>query len=392
MKKRNPKIARLNRESEQNIRPGSNATNGTHHGGGRADDDDVNNEHQSTHGRRKRDGRRPRSDPSTGPITHQSRRQTSPVRGFRPMFVCPRHCNIIRPIDDSDFFLEEMKHPPETDTAHSTQHATGISLANDDDVNNDEHQLTYVVSMPSGGAPAGPLRAGRFKFDDGEPLSLLVKLPKRPEKLILKTSWSPWPTISRPINPSFDHRDVRPAPEERLEPCLTCLRLSRVLSCRVSGCSLTACLANTHQSRVIPCVDQKLMSDLQPEDRHGLYPSNRDYVGWAKGNVNDTGLESMTFGSGIRCWFGEINIDFDRIIRQLARKAAAGDHGLRILPLVNNDRKGGAFPIMLHQFKRAIGRSRNRVRERTTQAKQATLRQGHPRGGRGRLQRQSQQQ
>ncbi|EJK73498.1 hypothetical protein THAOC_04874, partial [Thalassiosira oceanica] len=45
-------------------------------------------------------------------------------------------------------------------------------------------------------------------------------------------------------------------------------------------------------------------------------------------------------------WFGEINIDFDRIIRQLARKAAAGDHGLRISPLVNNDHcKGGAFPI-----------------------------------------------
>ncbi|EJK52310.1 hypothetical protein THAOC_28430, partial [Thalassiosira oceanica] len=55
------------------------------------------------------------------------------------------------------------------------------------------------------------------------------------------------------------------------------------------------------------------------------------------------------------CWFGEINIDFDKILRQLARKAAAGDHGLRISPLINNDRKGGAFPIMLHQFRRAIG-------------------------------------
>jgi len=54
-------------------------------------------------------------------------------------------------------------------------------------------------------------------------------------------------------------------------------------------------------------------------------------------------------------WFGEINIDFDKILRQLARKAAAGDHGLRISPLINNDRKGGAFPIMLHQFRRAIG-------------------------------------
>ena len=54
-------------------------------------------------------------------------------------------------------------------------------------------------------------------------------------------------------------------------------------------------------------------------------------------------------------WFGEINTDFDKIIRQLARKAAAGDHGLRISPLVNNDRKGGAFPIMLQQFRRAVG-------------------------------------
>ena len=37
------------------------------------------------------------------------------------------------------------------------------------------------------------------------------------------------------------------------------------------------------------------------------------------------------------------------------RPAAAGDHGLRISPLVNTDRKGGAFPIMLQQFRRAIG-------------------------------------
>ena len=54
-------------------------------------------------------------------------------------------------------------------------------------------------------------------------------------------------------------------------------------------------------------------------------------------------------------WLGEINTDFDRIIRQLARQAAAGDHGLRISPLVNNDRKGGTFPIVLHQFRRAVG-------------------------------------
>ena len=53
--------------------------------------------------------------------------------------------------------------------------------------------------------------------------------------------------------------------------------------------------------------------------------------------------------------FGEIGEDFDKVITRLAREAAAGDHGLRISPLVNTDRKGGAFPIMLQQFRRAIG-------------------------------------
>ena len=54
-------------------------------------------------------------------------------------------------------------------------------------------------------------------------------------------------------------------------------------------------------------------------------------------------------------WFGDINEDFDKVITILAQEAAAGDHGLRISPLVNNDRKGGALPIMLQQFRRAIG-------------------------------------
>ena len=54
-------------------------------------------------------------------------------------------------------------------------------------------------------------------------------------------------------------------------------------------------------------------------------------------------------------WFGEIGEDFTKIIRLLAREAASGDDGLTISPLVNTDRKGGgAFPIMLQQFRRAI--------------------------------------
>ena len=47
-------------------------------------------------------------------------------------------------------------------------------------------------------------------------------------------------------------------------------------------------------------------------------------------------------------WLIEINRDFYKLIRRLARKAAS------ISPLVNTDRKGGSFPIMLQQFGRTI--------------------------------------
>lgn len=54
-------------------------------------------------------------------------------------------------------------------------------------------------------------------------------------------------------------------------------------------------------------------------------------------------------------WVGEIEEDFEKVIKVLARAAASGDEGLTISPLVNTDRKGGAYPIMLQQFRRAIG-------------------------------------
>ena len=54
-------------------------------------------------------------------------------------------------------------------------------------------------------------------------------------------------------------------------------------------------------------------------------------------------------------WFGEINQDFKQIIKIVAKAAASGDCGMTISPLINTDRKGGAFPIMLQQFRRAIG-------------------------------------
>lgn len=54
-------------------------------------------------------------------------------------------------------------------------------------------------------------------------------------------------------------------------------------------------------------------------------------------------------------WFGEIGKDFATIIKTIAREAASGECGMTISPLINSDRKGGAFPIMLQQFRRAIG-------------------------------------
>ncbi len=54
-------------------------------------------------------------------------------------------------------------------------------------------------------------------------------------------------------------------------------------------------------------------------------------------------------------WFGEVNKDYKTLISMLAREAAAGDNGMQNSPLVNSDRKGGAYQIMLQQFRRAIG-------------------------------------
>ena len=54
-------------------------------------------------------------------------------------------------------------------------------------------------------------------------------------------------------------------------------------------------------------------------------------------------------------WFSDINKDFDKIIKILAQEAATGIGGMSMCPLVNVNRKGRAFPIMLHQFRRALG-------------------------------------
>ena len=42
------------------------------------------------------------------------------------------------------------------------------------------------------------------------------------------------------------------------------------------------------------------------------------------------------------------------MVKVLARNAVNADDGLSVSPLVNTDRKGGAFAIMIQQFKRAL--------------------------------------
>ena len=44
--------------------------------------------------------------------------------------------------------------------------------------------------------------------------------------------------------------------------------------------------------------------------------------------------------------FGEVNEDLEKVIQCLAREAASTDEGLTISPLINTDRKGGAYRIM----------------------------------------------
>ena len=54
-------------------------------------------------------------------------------------------------------------------------------------------------------------------------------------------------------------------------------------------------------------------------------------------------------------WFGEIGRDFERTITTLPKEATASNFGRTLSPLINTERKGGTFPIMLQQFRRAIG-------------------------------------
>ncbi|EJK58748.1 hypothetical protein THAOC_21099, partial [Thalassiosira oceanica] len=77
--------------------------------------------------------------------------------------------------------------------------------------------------------------------------------------------------------------------------------------------------------------------------------------------------------------FSEVNEDASKLITRLARLTAKTDFGKSMSPLVSHSRKGGAFPIMQSQFRRALGCLIARGTG-TAPTKKATLRQTHSTG------------
>ena len=61
------------------------------------------------------------------------------------------------------------------------------------------------------------------------------------------------------------------------------------------------------------------------------------------------GIIPLVFGA-----FGDVNDGVEKLVKVLARNAVKTDDILSVSPLVNTDRKGGAFAIILQQFKRAL--------------------------------------
>ncbi|KAL9183104.1 hypothetical protein ACHAXT_004891 [Thalassiosira profunda] len=92
-------------------------------------------------------------------------------------------------------------------------------------------------------------------------------------------------------------------------------------------------------------------SRTRPADRRATRMESRALLGHLKRRA-PSGGQVIPLVAG---WFGEVNKDFEKVIKVLARHAAASDDGLTISPLINTDRKGGAYPIMHRQFRRAIG-------------------------------------
>ena len=61
------------------------------------------------------------------------------------------------------------------------------------------------------------------------------------------------------------------------------------------------------------------------------------------------GIIPLVFGA-----LRDVNDGVKKLVKVLARNAVNADDGYSASPLVNTDRKGGAFAIMLQQLKRAF--------------------------------------
>ena len=100
-------------------------------------------------------------------------------------------------------------------------------------------------------------------------------------------------------------------------------------------------------------LDRKFAADVVGDGSGSGWSGGRPIRGRPRQFLSTTGLPLCAGG------FGEIGEYFDKAIIRLAREAAAGDHGLREFRHLSiyrpQGRRGGAFPIVLQQFRRAIG-------------------------------------
>ena len=104
---------------------------------------------------------------------------------------------------------------------------------------------------------------------------------------------------------------------------------------------------------------RRRIEDTRPSD---VDPVNAPNVARGSQRVTQVKKSSLdTFYTGnvlpfVVGAFGEVNEDASKLITKLARLTAKTDFGKSMSPLVSShSRKGGAFPIMQSQFRRALG-------------------------------------
>ncbi|EJK64475.1 hypothetical protein THAOC_14786 [Thalassiosira oceanica] len=154
----------------------------------------------------------------------------------------------------------------------------GGASQNDDDDNN-EHQSTHVMSMPSGGAPAGPLRAGRpcGRLKLVASLEASTASLSRCLRLIVEctSSLSSPPASLRPSKPSPESFKAYPKIISRACKGGTNPRQSDPSTRQ----SVAPDVRPASGEDLGPCLFAPFMSEPKPEDGTRLYSPNRDRVG-----------------------------------------------------------------------------------------------------------------